>query len=66
MTKGDIERNLFFIEKRVRKSPSESQTVSVYYVLDFVIYQAPTLASIINTRVNNAIFFVKKAAEIAS
>jgi hypothetical protein len=34
--------------------------------LDFVIYQAPTLASIINTRVNNTVFFVKKAAEIAA
>ena len=66
MTKGYMDRGLFFIEKRVRKSPTESQTVSVYYVLDFVIYQAPTLASVINTRVNNAIFFTKKAYEIAA
>ena len=64
MTKWYMDRNLFFIEKRLRKSPNESYPVSIYYVLDFVIYQAPTLASIINTRVNNSIFFVRKAFEI--
>jgi hypothetical protein len=38
MTKWYMDRNLFFIEKRLRKSPNESYPVSIYYVLDFVIY----------------------------
>ena len=51
--------NLFWIEKRVRSGPEESayETVSVYYVLNFVIFQAPTLAHIVDTRINNAIFY---------
>ena len=64
LSKYFMDRNLFWIEKRLRSSPSEFKVISVYYVLDFVIYQAPTLASIINTRINNSIFFTKKAFEI--
>jgi len=36
----------------------------VYYVINFVIFQAPTLSHIVDTRINNSIFFQKKAFEI--
>ena len=64
MTRYFLDKCLFWIEKRLRKSPDLYQVVSVYYVLDFVIYQAPTLSQIIDTRINNAIFYSKKAFEI--
>ena len=54
---------------RTRHAPGTVyDVVSVYYVLaqgmDFVIFQAPTLPHIVNTRINNAIFYTKKAFEI--
>lgn len=58
------EKSLFWIEKQYRTSPTEYQVVSVYYVLNFAIFQAPTLSHIVDTRINNSIFFQKKAFEI--
>ena len=58
------EKNLFWIEKRLRKSPKDYDVISVYYVLNFVIFQAPTLSHIVDTRINNSIFFQKKAFEL--
>ena len=63
------EKKLGWIEKRKRHAPGTVyDVVSVYYVLaqgmDFVIFQAPTLPHIVNTRINNAIFYTKKAFEI--
>ena len=66
------ERKLGWIEKRKRHAPGDGaksfDVVSVYYVLaidmNFVIFQAPTLPHIVNTRINNAIFYSKKAFEI--
>ena len=57
------------IEKRNRYGPENKyDIVSVYYVLaiefTFFIYQAPTLPSIVNTKINNAVFYSKKAFEI--
>ena len=69
----NAERKLGWIEKRKRHSPGNNagkhyDVVSVYYVLaidmNFVIFQAPTLPHIVNTRINNAIFYSKKAFEI--
>lgn len=58
------EKSLFWIEKQYRTSPQDYQVVSVYYVLNFAIFQAPTLSHIVDTRINNSIFFQKKAFEI--
>lgn len=55
---------MFWIEKRNRVSDAQVEVVSVYYFSDFVIYQAPTLAGMIDTKLNNAIFYTKKAYEI--
>ena len=33
-------------------------------MLNFVIFQAPTLSHLVDTRINNAIFFQKKAFEM--
>ncbi len=58
------EKSLFWIEKRIRTNVRDFDVVSVYYVLNFVIFQAPTLSHIVDTRINNSIFFQKKAFEI--
>ena len=63
------EKKLGWIEKRKRHGPGNNyDVVSVYYVLaqgmDFVVFQAPTLPHIVTTRINNAIFYTKKAFEI--
>ena len=58
------DRNLFWIQKRHRTSPTKHDVVSVYYALNFVIFQAPTLSHIVDTRINNSIFFQKKAFEV--
>ena len=64
-----VDKKLGWIEKRKRHGPGKQyDVVSVYYVLaqgmDFVVFQAPTLPHIVNTRINNAIFYTKKAFEI--
>ena len=38
--------------------------VSMYYVVDWCIFQAPTLASLIDSKLTQAIFYAKKAYEI--
>ncbi|KAM0747270.1 MED6-domain-containing protein [Meredithblackwellia eburnea MCA 4105] len=43
--------NLFIIHKRDRVSPTEAETISVYYILNDNVYQGPTLYSVINERV---------------
>ena len=58
------EKQVFWIEKRNRISELNYEVVSAYYVVDYIIYQAPTLAGIIDTKLNNAIFYTKKAFEI--
>lgn len=58
------EKNLFWIEKRNRTSPRDFTVISVYYMLNFTIFQAPTLSHIVDTRINNSIFFQKKAFEM--
>ena len=66
-------KKLGWIEKRKRHAPGNIinksyDVVSVYYVLamgyDWHIFQAPTLPHIVNTRINNAIFYSKKAFEM--
>ena len=32
------DKNLFWIEKRLRRSPTDYDVISVYYVLNFVIF----------------------------
>ncbi len=69
MRRGNLEKGIFQIEKRVRKNGDSKdapqfQIVSVYYVIDFCIYQASTLSSILLTRLNSSIFYAKKAYEI--
>ena len=64
ISKYEPEHNLFWIQKRYRISANKYDVVSVYYVLNFVIFQAPTLSHIVDTRINNSIFFQKKAFEV--
>ncbi len=64
VSKSIIDKELFWIEKRLRLSETKIEIVSAYYVVNFCIYQAPTLASIVDAKLNNAIFHTKKAYEI--
>ena len=58
------EKNLYWLEKRHRTSPDKYDVVSVYYMLEYILFQAPTLSHVIDTRINNSIFFQKKAFEM--
>jgi len=51
------------IEKRFRSSPVDTTTISVYYILNGVIFQAPTLKKIIDAKTQNAAFLLAKAFE---
>lgn len=64
VVKSSPDKSMFWIEKRNRISDNLFEVVSVYYFSDFVIYQAPTLAGMIDTKLNNAIFYTKQAFEI--
>ena len=65
VSKSFPDKNLFWIEKRHRPQPNaDYDVISVYYMLNFEIFQAPTLSHLVDTRINNAIFFQKKAFEM--
>ena len=51
LTTADDEQNLYIIDKRYRSSPIEATTISVFYILNGVIFQAPTLKKIIDSKV---------------
>ena len=38
LTKADEQQNLFFIEKRIRLSPNETHTISLYYIQNGVVF----------------------------
>ena len=44
------EPNLFVIKKQLRESPDKVTPLSTYYIIDSVIYQAPSLRSVCNSR----------------
>ncbi|CAM9588195.1 unnamed protein product [Ectocarpus fasciculatus] len=49
---GPQPRRLFVIKKQVRKSPSSVEVQAIYYIMEGVIYQAPTVQKLIKSRLN--------------
>ncbi|KAI9504302.1 Mediator of RNA polymerase II transcription subunit 6 [Coemansia spiralis] len=58
--------SLFIITKFRRSSPTKATPLAVYYISDGNAYEAPTLYSIISTRVLSSIKRVEEAFDIAS
>ncbi|KAJ1897263.1 Mediator of RNA polymerase II transcription subunit 6 [Kickxella alabastrina] len=56
---------LFIITKFRRSSPTKVTPISVYYIVDGNAYEAPTLYSIVSTRMLSSIKKVEEAFEIA-
>lgn len=48
------EPSIYVIEKRFRKSRTETCTISVYFIVDGYITQAPTLKRVLDARTYNA------------
>ncbi|CAM9139609.1 unnamed protein product [Scytosiphon promiscuus] len=68
---GPQPRRLFVIKKQVRKSPTSVEVQAIYYVMEGVIYQAPTVQKLIRSRLskfthhlNNAFVEVSKLADL--
>ncbi|CDW89392.1 mediator of rna polymerase ii transcription subunit 6 [Stylonychia lemnae] len=61
----DDEQGVYLIEKRYRKSPLETFTISAYFIVFDRIFQASTLKKIIDARSQNAAYFIDIAFEEA-
>ncbi|KAK9894389.1 MED6-domain-containing protein, partial [Cystobasidium minutum MCA 4210] len=57
--------DLFIIEKRDRKSPTEAHPVAAYYVLHNSIYQAPDLYSVLSNRLLSSLFYLRTSLSSA-
>jgi mediator of RNA polymerase II transcription subunit 6 len=55
------EPNLFVIKKQLRDSPDKVTPLSTYYIIDSVIYQAPSLRSVCNSRLVKSVFHLHNA-----
>ncbi|KAK2532256.1 mediator of RNA polymerase II transcription subunit 6 [Columba livia] len=56
---------LFIIRKQQRQSPTQVMPMADYYIIAGVIYQAPDLGSVINSRVLTAVHGIQSAFEEA-
>ncbi|EDV23698.1 uncharacterized protein TRIADDRAFT_16220, partial [Trichoplax adhaerens] len=52
---------LYIIRKQHRHSPTEVTPLAEYYVLAGVVYQAPDLASVLNSRLLSALYHIQSA-----
>ena len=56
---------LYVIRKQLRHSPTQVTPVSDYYIIAGVIYQAPDLGSVLNSRILTGVSHLQKAFEEA-
>ena len=49
---------IFVIEKRLRKSRTETQTISYYYLIDGFCFQAPIFKNLIDAHTSNIAFYL--------
>ncbi len=54
------EAKIFVIEKRLRKSRTETQTISYYYLIDGFCSQAPIMKNVIDVKTSNIAFYIQK------
>lgn len=52
---------LFIIRKNHRNSPTQVVPLALYYVINGIAYQAPDLASVINSRLVNSLHYMQSA-----
>eukprot|EP01023_Acetabularia_acetabulum_P034705 TRINITY_DN3260_c0_g1_i1.p2 TRINITY_DN3260_c0_g1~~TRINITY_DN3260_c0_g1_i1.p2 ORF type:complete len:241 (+),score=45.76 TRINITY_DN3260_c0_g1_i1:338-1060(+) len=53
--------HLFIIRKQLRQGPEVTQPQALYYVLDGVVYQCPSLHAVLESRLLRAFFYIKGA-----
>lgn len=56
---------LYVVRKQHRHSPQQTTPIADYYILAGVVYQAPDLSSVINSRLLNTLFNLETAFEEA-
>ncbi|XP_011504681.1 PREDICTED: mediator of RNA polymerase II transcription subunit 6 [Ceratosolen solmsi marchali] len=57
---------LYVIRKQHRHSPTQATPLADYYIIAGVVYQAPDLASVVNSRLLSAVHHIQSAFEEAS
>ena len=57
--------SLFVIRKQKRTSSTSVSLLSIYYIIEGTIYQAPNLQSVLSSRIQTSIYFCQKALEEA-
>ncbi|XP_065183550.1 mediator of RNA polymerase II transcription subunit 6-like [Sycon ciliatum] len=57
---------LYIIRKQFRHSPTEVTPQANYYILNGVVYQAPDLHAVVNSRVFSALYHITKAFDEVS
>ncbi|KAJ3172271.1 Mediator of RNA polymerase II transcription subunit 6 [Geranomyces variabilis] len=53
--------SLFIITKSMRRSPTHTDLLGAYYIIEGTIYQAPDCNALVSNRVLNSLHFVQKA-----
>ena len=56
---------LYVIRKQHRHSPTQVTPISDYYVIAGIVYQAPDIGSILNSRILSAVSHLQSAFEEA-
>jgi hypothetical protein len=59
------EPTLFLIKKQNRKSSHHVEVLEVFYVMEGIIYQSPSLIDVLSTRYNKIALYLHQAFEIA-
>ena len=57
---------LYVVRKQHRHSPTEATPLADYYIIAGVIYQAPDLTSVFNSRILSTVHHLQEAFEEAS
>ncbi|KAJ8674359.1 hypothetical protein QAD02_005621 [Eretmocerus hayati] len=57
---------LYVVRKQHRHSPTQATPLADYYIIAGVVYQAPDLASVVNSRLLSAVHHIQSAFEEAS
>ncbi|KAI8920550.1 MED6 mediator sub complex component-domain-containing protein [Entophlyctis helioformis] len=55
--------SLYVIRKQTRHSPTKTELIAVYYIIEGTIYQAPSLYQLLSNRVRTSLYFAQQALE---
>lgn len=57
---------VYVIKKQIRVSPRIANVVAVYYILNGIIYQSPSLMDVASTRIMKTLLYLDKALSLMS